>query len=46
MKLLNLFLVKTVYYVKRQDFFSNFFKTVLFRAGTGTVTYQKSEPEL
>jgi hypothetical protein len=44
MKLINLFLVKKAYNVKRQDF-SNFFFTAFYWSGTGTITCQKSEPE-
>jgi hypothetical protein len=46
MTLINFFLT-----IKRQDFFNNFLEKLAFygldtcRAGTGTVTFQKSEPE-
>jgi hypothetical protein len=41
MKLLNCFLVKKAYHVNRQDFFQKIFG--LDEAGTGTVTFQKSD---
>jgi hypothetical protein len=45
MKLINFFPCYYAYYVKRQDFFPNFFENCAFYSRYGTGTCQKSEPE-
>jgi hypothetical protein len=53
MKVIHFFPCKKAYYVKRQDFSKTIFEKFAFSwsrygagSGTGTVTCQKSEPEL